>query len=465
MKIGLIGLTVALGATLCGCLDMDMKKPWYPTVLNCPNGFIRSVITDLSQCPEGLECRVVTDPEDPSRIQYCVEANYGDGDGINCRAGYVTVPDSEKAKCGEPYDISEIDELCESGETEYCCVDGALEGRLCRKVPAEKAGSDVDIQPNQRCTKDEANPPSNTLRVHIIDVGQGDSIWIQTPTGQNVLIDGGDLGIQGKTSGGPIVTDYLNSHGFPYGSTFDALFLTHPHSDHFGGLPTIIKLYNTANYIDPMPKNWDDPASYKNWLSTITSKLDDKHIYMPASEKFNPGELMPEGFFGPDIKAEYLFSRKKFVAANGDSSNPNTASIVFRLTYGGRSFIFTGDATEVDEREIVSTGRNISSHFLKACHHGSDTSSTPEFLDAVWSTIDKSERYVFISSGRYKFSGTQIPAKSVLTRYTNMLALDHLFATSAGDDNKEESDAYRDDNILIVVRSNGSYYACYNGTN
>ena len=471
MKIGLIGLTVALSATLSGCLDMEMKKPWYPYYLKCPEGFTKATINSLEECPEDTKCEVVVDPEDPSHVQYCRESlvDYSNGGGINCDAGFISVSKSEQSKCVVAESVEELDESLIGDENSFPCIEGKLSGRYCRLVTPEKPGSLVDVRDGQRCSTEQAKPDSNTLRVHLIDIGQGDAIWIQTPDGKNVLIDGGDGGSFGKTSAGPIISDYLNTHGFPYKSTFDAVILTHPHADHFGGFNNLFnqsnaESYKLANYLDPMDMDNPQgsvPETYKQWINRMKAIVNDtSHIYMPAKQKFNPGESLPVDFFGPDVETQYITSDNKY---SGDDANP--ASIIFKLTYKGVSFIFSGDAEAQQEANAIATGVPLDTNFFKVCHHGSSTSSTQAFLDAMWNNIDKDKRYAVISSGRKEYSGSLIPTNATINRLLNMIEVEHLYSTTAGDDAKREFETYRDDNILIVVKPNGESYTCYNGTN
>ena len=447
---------------------------WQYKIHSCGDG----LKCKYGQCydPNGAEPQPQPDPDpQPPVTPQPDPGETGTNAGYNCPAGQITVSDSElKTFCvldpNEP--LGEV-----KGKSQYYCTPGAIEGRYCRTVPAENPDSRVSMKPGQKCTEEQLNPASNTLRVHIIDVGQGDSIWIQTPTGQNVLIDGGDTGAFG-TAGGPIVHDYLTFHGFPAGSEFDAVFLTHPHSDHYGGLTNIFNkdkdtkkvkyAHGMKNYIDPMePQTTEDvPTGYVNWIKKVHKYLDSSHIYMPAEDMFSTTTPMPEEFFGTEAKAYFIRSTKKLTNAAGKAANNNRASIMFQLTYAGRSFMFTGDAETEQEAEAISKSPDhIASNFLKVCHHGSPTSSSVKFLDAVWNSIPKADRYALISSGRGKFSGTYIPAVPILDRLMSYLEPDHLYSTSVGDDDKTESEAYRDDNILIVVKPDGDYYACYAGTN
>ena len=390
------------------------------------------------------------------------DADETDGSGPNCEAGLITVSTAQESQC--VYKASDVPD-----DSQYYCAKGSIKGRYCRVVPDDTDDSLITIQPGQRCTQDQINPGSDTLRVHIIDVGQGDAIWIQTPAGKNVLIDGGDGGAFGKTSGGPIISDYLSFHGFPYGSTFDLVILTHPHSDHFGGFNNLFNQnlsasYKLANYLDPM--DLDDPqanvpTTYEQWISKMRGIVKNKkNIYMPASARFAAGDQFPDDFFGDGVTATYITSADTY---SGDDAN--AASIIFKLTYAGISFMFAGDAEAAQEKTAIATKLPLDVNFFKVCHHGSSTSSTQAFLNAMWKKVGKSERYALISSGRRTFSGTTIPDPSVVSRLLSMIYTDHLFATSAGDDGKTEVDTYRDDNILVVVKPDGNYYACYNGTN
>lgn len=449
------------------CMDKACDNEAAP---KCVNGYALKFCDQwqyvIETCPKGYRCKsgqcyLPENTETPDTPQDPEDSNDA-VDGPNCPAGLITTSESESKMCV-------TDKNTTLDEDEFYCQEGAIQGRYCRIVPDETGDSLITVQSGQYCTKKQLNPAEDTLRVHIIDVGQGDAIWIQTPTGQNVLIDGGDSGAFGVTSAGPIVRDYLEFHGFKPGSKFDAVFLTHPHSDHYGGLPNIFNHYGMKNYIDPMDINTteDVPSGYKTWINKVKGLVSDSNIYMPAEEKFKTTTKMPNKFFGSEVSAYYITSTKKLTNDKGKDSNINRASIIFQINYAGRSFLMTGDAeAEQEAKAIEASPKRVSSNFLKVCHHGSTTSSSTSFLNAVWKDIHESERAAFISSGRKSFSGTTIPAPSVVQRFTqSYLDITQLYSTSAGDDNKKEDEAYRDDNILVVVKSDGSYYACYAGPN
>lgn len=419
---------------------------------------------------------------EPDIVPEC-EGEYGSClySGANCPSTYISVNSTtEKKKCVMQstmteeeiagFDLNDLDHLM--------CIKGTVPGRYCRKVAPEALGEDSQfpVLDGQICTPEQLNPGPDTLRIHIIDVGNGDSIWIQTPDDKNILIDGGEsFGM--ALSAGPAVVDYLDFHGFEKGSTFDGVILSHPHSDHFGGFNTIFKkgYYKLSHYIDPMELDTPeiDAKSYFSWIDIVKQQVEDANIYMPVSNFFNPGESFPEEIFGTKVNAQYLFSRSKLAKScntkNADCKRKdvNSTSIFFKLSYGGRSFVFAGDAGTLDEKDaLAQADEYFDINFLKVCHHGSNTSSSQEYLDRIWQNTPYEERGAFISSGRRKFGETRTMRPEIVERIAPMVPPNMFLSTNAGDDNKEsDKESFRDDNILVVVQENGDYYACYEGVN
>ncbi len=195
------------------------------------------------------------------------------------------------------------------------------------------------------------------LLVHFIDVGQGDAIFIQSEIA-SVLIDGGDR----WDWVGEVVVSYLKQQNV---REIDAIFSTHPHADHIGGLPAVLENF-------PVKKIYDSgrvhtTLTYENYLQLIYD-LDIPYSTPRRGEKLHIGDL------------EFLVLHPD---EDVDKYSLNNASIVLRLEFGEVSFVFTGDAEERAEREMVESGLPLESTILKLGHHGSSTSTNPFFLEEV----------------------------------------------------------------------------------
>lgn len=194
------------------------------------------------------------------------------------------------------------------------------------------------------------------LLVHYIDVGQGDAILIQTPQEKNILIDGG------PRVAGDIVVNYLKEHNV---ATIDALIATHPHEDHIGGLLTVLDVLPIkAVYY---PKIAHPTKTYENFL--IKTNL--------SGAKRIQGRLGVEVGVDPSIKLIFLAPEDR------NYEEVNHYSIVAKLTYGETSFLFTGDTEVINEEKMLENKANLQAEVLKVAHHGSRTSSSEAFLEAV----------------------------------------------------------------------------------
>ena len=205
-----------------------------------------------------------------------------------------------------------------------------------------------------------AKPPTNTssptgdLQVHFIDVGQGDSILIRTPSGASMLIDGGD------TDTG--VVQYLKSNGI---TRLDIVVATHPHADHIGGLVQVLKAIPVAKVVtNGQPTT---TKTYENFLDTIAAG---KSAYVEVKR-------------GDTINLDGLVFTV-LSPANVLGNDLNNNSIVLRLVYGKVSFLFEGDAqADAEASMLASSVSPATATILKVGHHGSRTSSTPAFLALV----------------------------------------------------------------------------------
>lgn len=199
---------------------------------------------------------------------------------------------------------------------------------------------------------------SGVLSIHMIDVGQGESILIITPNNKTILIDAGEQ------SEGRRVKAYLTKNRV---NKIDLIIGTHPHSDHIGGLSEIINSFQVEKIV--MPKKLHTSATFAKLLTTIESK--GLTISAPQQNKFVE--------FDENIKLHFLGPIKDY----GD--NLNLWSIVFRLDYKDKSFLFTGDMEEEAEIDLINTYNKASlrANVLSVGHHGSNTSTSKQFLDHV----------------------------------------------------------------------------------
>lgn len=205
------------------------------------------------------------------------------------------------------------------------------------------------------------------LKVSYIDVGQADSILIQTPGEKNILIDAGNNGDANT------ITGYLKSKNI---SKLDFVIATHSHEDHIGSLDTVIKTFDIGQIV--MPKETSNTQTFRDVITAITEK-GLKPIEAKAGVKLD---------FGSELYAELL-------APNSSGyEDINDYSAVLRLIYGKNSFLFTGDAETQSELEMLRLGSQIKADVLKVGHHGSKTSSTLAFIKQV------APKYAIISVGK-----------------------------------------------------------------
>lgn len=194
--------------------------------------------------------------------------------------------------------------------------------------------------------------------VNFIDVGQGDSGFIQLPDGKCMLIDAGEAEYADT------VIDKIRSLGY---SKIDYLVATHPHIDHIGGMKGVIEAFKIGEIF--MPKASADTKTYERLLQAIS----DKGLSVTAAKA---GKLI--------YSDESLCI--KFIAPVSDTYDElNNYSAVVRLEYGATSFLFMGDAEELAEKEMLETysKSELKADVLKVGHHGSKYSSCASFLRAV----------------------------------------------------------------------------------
>jgi competence protein ComEC len=207
------------------------------------------------------------------------------------------------------------------------------------------------------------------LELSVIDVGQGDGLFLAFPDGKTMLMDGGGIPVFGRAQrsnldiGEDVVAPYLWDRGI---RRVDVVALSHAHEDHAGGLPALIgdfhpsQLWTGATPLDPVWQRVRDAAA--------RAGTPVRPLRAPSKFAFGGAEievLAPEPDYEPGAAPK------------------NNDSLVMRITYGHRSFLLTGDIERPVERAILDAGGLGPADVLKVPHHGSRTSSTEEFLEAA----------------------------------------------------------------------------------
>lgn len=201
------------------------------------------------------------------------------------------------------------------------------------------------------------------LRVSFIDVGQGDSEFIELPNGETLLIDAG------TNETGADVVNYIESLGY---SSIDYVVGTHPHEDHIGGLDDVIRTFDIGSVY--MPKVTADTKTFEDVLDAV----DEKGLTINTAKA---GVTLVDGD---------RLSVKMLAPVLDEYDNTNDYSAVIRIVYDDTSFIFMGDAEQYAEDLITG---DVDSDVLKVGHHGSSTSTGEAFLERV------SPSYAVISCG------------------------------------------------------------------
>lgn len=207
------------------------------------------------------------------------------------------------------------------------------------------------------------------LSVSFLNVGQGDAIFIQSPSGMQVLIDGGppDERVLRSLSRVMPWTD----------RTIDLIIPTHPDADHIGGLPALLERYEVSHILHT------DATADTGIYRAFAEQSSSEGAVVIAAER---GQVLD---LGSGAYLTVLYPRGSVAAGER-----NEGSVVARLDYGDTSFLFTGDAPDdIEEYLVWSNHVSVDTDVLKVGHHGSDTSSASAFLSAV------TPEYAVISAG------------------------------------------------------------------
>lgn len=274
------------------------------------------------------------------------------------------------------FDEHDITEVLENKGTETYSPSSENENK-------EEPNTTLPIKSSPTQNKEQEPVTNGVLEVHYIDVGQGDSILIHL-SGKTMLIDAGN-------NAASIIT-YIKTLNI---DKIDAIVATHPHADHIGGMAEIINEFVVDKIY--MPKVAHTSKTYENLLLTIKNK----------NLKVNTAKAGTTIDLGNKIKIEVM-------APNSENyNNLNDYSAVVKIEYENVSFLFTGDAEAISEKEMVEKyGNKLKANVLKVGHHGSTTSTTLNFLNTV------SPEYAIISVGENNSYGH--PNQETLDKLKNI---------------------------------------------
>lgn len=215
----------------------------------------------------------------------------------------------------------------------------------------------------------------NILTVAFLNIGQGDAIFIESPSGNQMLIDGG--------AGRSILRELGAVMPF-YDKSIDVVLATHPDADHIGGLNDVLTKYQVNFFVEGgVESDTNIYTELQKLVSNKEVKNETKRVEVRGGMKID---------LGNGAILEILFPDR-----DPSGMETNTASVVAKLIYGENEFLLTGDSPIAIEQYLVSQGDtlgNLRSDVLKAGHHGSKTSSSEDFIKTV------SPEYVVISSGK-----------------------------------------------------------------
>jgi competence protein ComEC len=300
------------------------------------------------------------------------------------------------------------------------------------------------------------------LEVHVVDVGQGDGIWIHTfddnipgngrYEGYNIIVDGGPDASDTKNQ----LLKYVLGKAHE-GAVIDALIITHPHDDHYPGAEGILRHFEVREVYDSgYPK---EGAKWAHFRALVDSE---KFEGQPIAEHVGRANFGTPNW-GNELQVRFLYAYPGSPTGLGSGNTlENNASIVFRLEYGSQSILFMGDAEGKDRGDSPNVPKyaerflldsvgpaGLHSTVLKIAHHGSETSSTIPFINAV------DPDYVVVSSGRKPFAGNFLPDVTTLERYCAHKPATRIYRTDQDDEAEGRTPATDADSDQIIVSTNG----------
>lgn len=206
-------------------------------------------------------------------------------------------------------------------------------------------------------------PAGSTMEVDFIDVGEGDCIYISTSAGTNILIDAG------YSENADRVISYLTEKGV---TQIDYVVATHPHLDHIGALPDVMKAFTMGEVWMPTIPDADLPTTtgYISFLTAISEKQIPVKYPRESDVLINQDGLTVTCLTPDDLPNGSM-----------DETDLNIYSLVLRVDFGNNAFLFTGDTQTAVEEEMIAHGSNLDCDVVKISHHGSSDANDPGTLN------------------------------------------------------------------------------------
>ncbi|MBI1755165.1 MBL fold metallo-hydrolase [Candidatus Azambacteria bacterium] len=202
--------------------------------------------------------------------------------------------------------------------------------------------------------------PGANARVWALDIGQGDSFFIETPRHTQVIIDGGPSA--------KVLSELSSVMPF-YDKTIDLMVLTHPQEDHIFGLVEVLKRYRVENVL--MTGVGYTSATYDEFKRLLKEK--NVHVFIAQA-----GERV---YLDEGATIDALYPLENLSGREFSAQDVNDTSVATLFSFGAKKFLFLGDATMKEETDLINSGENIDIDVLKLSHHGSKTSTSQLFLD------------------------------------------------------------------------------------
>lgn len=244
--------------------------------------------------------------------------------------------------------------ICKTGNmnSKFNKIKSALAAMMLLLLMLFSTSCDTIIKDNNT-----ANSPSGEFAVHYLDVGQGDSVFLELPNSECMLIDAGEnYHCEG-------IISYIAELGY---TKINYLVATHPHADHIGSMAYIVNNFDIGTIY--MTKVSTNTKTYESLLNAIKNK----------------GLKIKSATAGMNIIDVDNFKIDIIAPVKIYSDDLNNCSVVMKAVYGNTSFLFTGDA---EKKELDTISDDMSADVLKVGHHGSKTSTTEEFLKEVSPSI------------------------------------------------------------------------------